>query len=246
MKLSSHLFFVFFLVFLAFSLPSSAQKQGAVLGDAPTWVVERKSGLGAYTSTIDFKDERKQLLMAGQSYGTNYGIYASIKMGKSSLGARYRTLERISFEVVNYKPIYFIGIDSVVVGSGPSKDGLVFKIYTRAMSQQTTLVLDRQALAHIHFEKGSYLHSQRQLNPMFPRLGKDGRAVFLEDGRVACDPDNGKAFDFEFFYKDGRHVVRKQDYDREGERAQGDGYKGEIALSLPGRRCRHSFNKVVF
>mgnify|MGYP000347877078 FL=1 len=182
--------------------------------------------------------------MAGQNYQTNYGIYASIAIGESSLGSNYKTLENISFEIVNYKPTYFIGIDSVVVASTKRKDGLTFKIYTRALSDKNMYELDKEALKNIHFEQGSYLHSERYLNPMFPEKDANGKVLFMEDGRIACQPDNGKAFDFEFFYRDGLHVVRKEDYDKEKENPQT--FMNEVASTMPGYRCRQSFNKIMF
>jgi hypothetical protein len=244
MKTSKKLTLAIYVSCLMGFVSLTAQRKGAVLGDTPKVIVKRIDGLGEYSSTIDLNDTRKQLLMAGQNYQTNYGIYAAITLGESSLGAEYKTLLEIDFEIVNYKPTYFIGIDSVVVAANPGKDGLTLKIYTRALSDKRTYSLGRDALKDIHFEKGAYLHSQRYLNPMFPQFDIDGKPIVMEDGRLACDPDNGMAFDFEFFYKDGRHVVRKQDYDKENETLQM--YKNEIALSLPGRRCWTSFNKIVF
>ena len=236
--------FVMSLSLLLFSLNSNAQdKQLGDLEDAPL-IVKKISGLEEYSSTIDLNDNRKQLLMAGQNYQTNYGIYASIEMGESSLGSNYKTLKNVAFEIVNYKPTYFIGIDSIVVADSKMKNGLTFKIYTRALSDQNTYELNEQALKNIHFEKGSYLHSERYLNPMFPNKDTNGKVVFMKDGRIAAQPDNGKAFDFEFFYKDGRHVVRKEDYDREKENPET--YMNEIASTLPGKRCNTSFNKVMF
>lgn len=207
-------------------------------------IVKKIGGMEEYSSTLDLNDNRKQLLMAGQNYQTNYGIYASIEIGESSLGSNYKTLKNVEFEIVNYKPTYFIGIDSIVVAGSKMRDGLTFKIYTRALSDANTYTLNQEELKNIHFEKGSYLHSERYLNPMFPEKDNNGIVVFMKDGRIACQPDNGKAFDFEFFYKDGRHIVRKEDYDKEKETPEM--YKNEIALSLPGRRCFHSYNKVMF
>lgn len=207
-------------------------------------IVKKMGGMEEYSSTIDLNDDRKQLLMAGQNYLTNYGIYASIEVGESSLGSNYKTLKNIEFEIVNYKPTYFIGIDSIVVAANRMNNGLTFKIYTRAQSDVTNYALDETAMKNVHFEQGSYLHSERYLNPMFPEKDAHGKVLLEADGRVACKPDNGKAFDFEFFYKDGRHVVRKEDYDREKESPQT--YLNEIASTLPGKRCWHSFNKVMF
>lgn len=235
---------VFLIVCTISSIVGTAQDRLPGLAEDATLIVKKMDGMEEYSSTIDLNDDRKQLLMSGQNYQTNYGIYAAIKIGESSLGPNYKTLKNVEFEIVNYKPTYFIGIDSIVVADAKMKDGLTFKIYTRALSDANTYTLNQEALKNIHFEKGSYLHSERYLNPMFPEKDSNGRIVFMKDGRVACQPDNGKAFDFEFFYKDGRHVVRKEDYDKEEETPQM--YKNEIALSLPGKRCFHSFNKVMF
>lgn len=227
---------------LIFSSLTFAQTPLGGIEDGEKVIVGKIGGLEEYSSTLDLNDDRKQLLMAGQNYQTNYGIYASIEIGESSLGSNYKTLKNIDFEIVNYKPTYFIGIDSIIVASTPKKDGLTFKIYTRAMSDQRTFTLGEDALKNIHFELGSYLHSERYLNPMFPEKDASGKVVFMEDGRVASQPDNGKVFDFEFFYKDGRHVVRKEDYDKEKTQE----YLDEIASTLPGRRCKQSFNKIIF
>jgi len=223
---------------------SNAQDKqlGAVDEDAKL-IVKKVDGLEEYSSTLDLNDSRKQLLMAGQNYQTNYGIYASIEIGESSLGTKYKTLKNVEFEIVNYKPTYFIGIDSIVVAANGMKSGLTFKIYTRALSEADTYTLNSEALKNIHFEQGSYLHSERYLNPMFPDKDAKGNIIFMEDCRIASQPDNGKAFDFEFFYKDGRHVVRKEDYDKEKPQQQ---YKNEFVSTLPGKRCFHSFNKVMF
>ncbi len=199
------------LFFLFVLFPMMFQAQDGPMGGG--LVVVKKimnDSKEAYSSTIDLNDDRKQLIMAGQNYQTNYGIYASIKMGNSSLGANYRTLESIAFEIVNYKPTYFIGLDSVVVSTTRNLDGLTFKIYTKAMSNNTGLTLKKAALANIHFEKGSYLHSERYLNPMFPQKDANGTVQFTADGEVVCVADNGLAFDFEFFYKDGDLVVRRE------------------------------------
>ncbi len=198
----------------------------------------------AYSSTIDLNDDRKQLIMAGQNYQTNYGIYAAIKMAPSSLGSNYRTLEQIEFEIVNYKPTYFIGLDSVVVSTTRALDGLTFKIYTKAMSNTTAITMNKAALKDIHFEEGSYLHSERYLNPMFPQKDANGQVQFMEDGEVVCMADNGLAFDFEFFYKDGDLVVRREPYDllQLGTKT----YLGEAPSGMPGKRCKQSFNKIVF
>ncbi|WP_396635402.1 hypothetical protein [Maribacter sp. R77961] len=198
----------------------------------------------AYSSTIDLNDSRLQLIMAGQNYQTNYGIYASIEVAESTMGSDYKTLKKVNFEIVNYKPTYFIGIDSIIVSATRALDGLTFKIYTRALSDKNTYSLNEDVLRNIHFEKDSYLHSERILNPMFPELDANGKPVLMRDGRMACKPDNGKAFDFEFFYKDAYLVVRKEDYDRRTEEAQL--YKNEEAFAMPGRRCKESYNKVVF
>jgi hypothetical protein len=218
------------------------KKEKAMKDDAPL-IVKKMGGMEEYSSTLDLNDDRKQLLMAGQNYQTNYGIYASIKIGESSLGSNYKTLKNVEFEIVNYKPTYFIGIDSVVVAATQRKDGLTFKIYTRALSDANSYTLNQEALKNIHFEQGSYLHSERYLNPMFPEKDSNGKVIFMKDGRVDSQPDNGKAFDFEFFYKDGRHIVRKEDYDKEKQEQQ---YKNEFVSTLPGKRCFHSFNKVMF
>lgn len=207
-------------------------------------VVKKIDGIKEYSSTIDLNDDRKQLLMAGQNYQTNYGIYASIEIGKSSLGTNYKTLKNIEFEIVNYKPTYFIGIDSIIVAANQMRNGLTFKIYTRALSDNNTYVLNEADLKSIHFENGSYLHSERYLNPMFPEKNAEGKVLFDSDGRVTCQPDNGKAFDFEFFYKDAYLVVKKENYDQKTEVDQL--YKNEEAFSMPGRRCKESFNKVMF
>lgn len=226
------------------SIFAMAQDRPSGVAEEAKLIVKKIGGMEEYSSTLDLNDNRKQLLMAGQNYQTNYGIYASIEIGASSLGSNYRTLKNVEFEIVNYKPTYFIGIDSIVVAGSKMKDGLTFKIYTRALSDANTYTLNQEELKNIHFEKGSYLHSERYLNPMFPEKDNNGNVVFMKDGRIASQPDNGKAFDFEFFYKDGRHIVRKEDYDKEKQTSQM--YKNEIALSLPGRRCKTSFNKVLF
>ncbi|RRQ49890.1 hypothetical protein DZC72_04710 [Maribacter algicola] len=212
--------------------------------DTAPLIVKRVVGMEDYSSTLDFNDNRKQLLMAGQNYQTNYGIYASIEIGESTLGQNYKTIKNIEFEIVNYKPTYFIGIDSVVVVADRNNSGATFKIYTRALSDKTNYILSENSLNNLHFEQGSYLHSERYLNPMFPIKDANGNIVYGKDGRIDCKPDNGKAFDFEFFYMDGRHVVRKEDYDKEQESELSA--TNEIAFSLPGRRCNTSFNKVVF
>lgn len=231
------------LLLLPFTFTLAQDKK---MGDAneATLIVKKMDGLEEYSSTLDLNDDRKQLLMAGQNYQTNYGIYASIKIGESSLGSNYKTLKNVDFEIVNYKPTYFIGIDSIVVAANRMKNGLTFKIYTRAQSDVASYSLNEAALKNIHFEQGSYLHSERYLNPMFPKKDASGKVLFDSDGRVSCEPDNGKAFDFEFFYQDGRHIVRKEDYDKEKEDPQT--YMNEVALQLPGKRCRESFNKVMF
>lgn len=225
--------------------PALMRAQDKKMGAAEeAMIVKKMEGLEEYSSTLDLNDDRKQLLMAGQNYQTNYGIYASITIGESSLGRNYKTLKNVDFEIVNYKPTYFIGIDSIVVATSRMKNGLTFKIYTRAQSDVSTYTLNEAALKNVHFEQGSYLHSERYLNPMFPKKDASGQVLFDSDGRVSCVPDNGKAFDFEFFYQDGRHIVRKEDYDKEKEDPQT--YMNEVALQLPGKRCRESFNKVVF
>lgn len=227
----------------ALTVKAQDRKLGAVDDTAPL-IVKKVGGLEEYSSTLDLNDDRKQLLMAGQNYQTNYGIYASIEIGESSLGSNYKTLKNVEFEIVNYKPTYFIGIDSIVVAQNKMKNGLTFKIYTRALSDRNTYTLNENALRNIHFEQGSYMYSERYLNPMFPKKDTSGNLLFDADGRISCNPDNGKAFDFEFFYKDGRHVVRKADYDKEKDNPQT--YMNEVASTLPGRRCFHSFNKVIF
>lgn len=226
----------------SFSFTLAQDKKMGAADDA--MIVKKMEGLEEYSSTLDLNDDRKQLLMAGQNYQTNYGIYASITIGESSLGSNYKTLKNVDFEIVNYKPTYFIGIDSIVVASNRMKNGLTFKIYTRAQSDVHTYTLNEAALKNIHFEQGSYLHSERYLNPMFPQKDANGNVLFDSDGRVSCEPDNGKAFDFEFFYKDGLHVVRKKDYDREEEKKQT--YMNEIVSTMPGYRCKQSFNKILF
>lgn len=228
--------------FIVIPILSSAQERNTGALDE-IMIVKKVGGLEEYSSTLDLNDNRKQLLMAGQNYHTNYGIYASIEIGESSLGANYKTLKNVAFEIVNYKPTYFIGIDSIIVAATKNKDGLTFKIYTRALSENRTFVLNKNALKNIHFENGSYLHSERYLNPMFPEKDANDKLLFDSDGRISCQPDNGKAFDFEFFYKDGRHVVRKEDYDKE---KTPETYMNEIASMLPGRRCKQSFNKIMF
>jgi len=182
--------------------------------------------------------------MAGQNYQTNYGIYAAIEVGESSMGPNYKTLKKVHFEIVNYKPTYFIGIDSIIVSTTRALEGLTFKIYTRALSDKNTYSLNANVLSNIHFEQGSYLHSQRILNPMFPEFDNNGKPILMTDGGVACKADNGKAFDFEFFYKDGRHVVKREDYEKEEVSSQT--YKDEMAFTMPGKRCWASFNKIVF
>lgn len=203
-------------------------------------VVVKADNPDVYSSTLDFDDARKQLIMAGQNYNTNYGIYASIKSAPSPKGKNYRTLEKVVFEIVNYKPTYFIGIDSVVIAENLMKNGIMFKIYTRGLSENKTFELNKNVLANVHFEKGSYLHSERTLNPLFVKLDSNGKPNMLEDGRVDCKPDNGQVFDFEFWYKDGNHVVRKQDYDKEQKN-----YEEEL-FSLPGHRCKESYNRIIF
>lgn len=234
---------LFMIITLSINLTHAQDVNRGPADDAPM-IVKKMDGFEEYSSTLDLNDDRKQLLMAGQNYQTNYGIYASITIGESTLGSTYKTLKNVDFEIVNYKPTYFIGIDSVVVAADRMQNGLTFKIYTRALSDNATYTLNEAALKNIHFEQGSYLHSERYLNPMFPQKDANGKVLFDSDGRVSCQPDNGKAFDFEFFYKDGRHVVRREDYDTENEDPQT--YMNEVALQLPGKRCNHSFNKIIF
>jgi len=237
--------FAILILFLFTCKMSVAQKKELPVGGEQRIILKKidNNPFQEYSSTIDFTDSRKQLVMAGQNYQTNYGIYAKIEMVNSVLGEEYRTLKNIDFEIVNYKPTYFIGIDSVVVSTTRALDGLTFIIYTRALSDKSTYNLGKNELKNIHFENGSYLHSERILNPMFPEINESGFPVLLNDGRIACKPDNGKAFDFEFFYKDGRLVVRKEDYDKEDLNKV---YNNEIASTLPGKRCSSSFNKIMF
>lgn len=237
--------FAILILFLFTCKMSVAQKKELPVGGEQRIILKKidNNPFQEYSSTIDLADSRKQLVMAGQNYQTNYGIYAKIEMVNSVLGEEYRTLKNIDFEIVNYKPTYFIGIDSVVVSTTRALDGLTFIIYTRALSDKSTYNLGKNELKNIHFENGSYLHSERILNPMFPEINESGFPVLLNDGQIACKPDNGKAFDFEFFYKDGRLVVRKEDYDKEDLNKV---YNNEIASTLPGKRCSSSFNKIMF
>ncbi len=225
---------------------SEAQNNESVMGKGQKVVISKikNDPVQEYSSTIDLTDNRKQLIMAGQNYQTNYGIYAKIDMAKSSMGEGYKTLKNVEFEIVNYKPTYFIGIDSIIVSTTKALDGLTFKIYTRALSDKTTFSLSENELKNIHFENGSYLHSGRILNPMFPKINESGFPVLLNDGRIACKPDNGKAFDFEFFYKDGQLVVSKENYDI--IKLSEETYLNEMPSGLPGFRCKQSFNKIVF
>tara|TARA_R110002051_G_scaffold64139_2_gene116781 strand:+ start:27257 stop:27997 length:741 start_codon:yes stop_codon:yes gene_type:complete len=227
------------------TLTVNAQSNESPMGGG-LMVVRKIDGnpMQEYSSTLDLNDNRKQLIMAGQNYQTNYGIYASIELGDSSLGADFKTFKSVEFEIVNYKPTYFIGIDSIVVAPNKMKDGLTFLIYTKAMSDKVSYSLNKEQLKNLHFEKGGYIHSQRILNPMFPKFDAAGKPILMNDGRLDALPDNGKAFDFEFFYKDGRHVVRKEDYDKEEVSTQV--YKDESVSMMPGRRCWSSFNKVIF
>lgn len=235
--------FLFAFSFALLPLCTLAQDRNTGALEEDMIIVKKVGGYEEYSSTLDLNDNRKQLLMAGQNYQTNYGIYASIEISASSLGSNYRTLEKVSFEIVNYKPTYFIGIDSIVVAATKNKQNLTFKVYTRALSDKNSFTLNKNALKNIHFEQGSYMHSERYLNPMFPKTNSVGNILYDTDGRISCQPDNGKAFDFEFFYKDGRHVVRKKDYDKE-EKPQT--YMNEVSLKMPGKRCNASFNKVIF
>lgn len=230
---------------LLFVLPFAAQAQTDTMGDG-LMVVRKIAGnpMQAYSSTLDLNDNRKQLIMAGQNYQTNYGIYASIEIGDSSLGEDYKTFKNVEFEIVNYKPTYFIGIDSVVVSTTKALDGLTFKIYTRALSDKTTYALNEDVLKNIHFEQGSYLHSERTLNPMFPEFDSSGNPKLMSDGSIACKSDDGKAFDFEFFYKDGQLVVPKENYDI--IKLSEETYLNEMPSGMPGYRCRQSFNKIIF
>lgn len=223
-----------------------AQKGTTPLGGGQKVVISRMVDnlKQEYSSTIDLNDKRKQLIMAGQNYQTNYGIYAKIEMAASDMGAEYRTLKNVEFEIMNYKPTYFIGIDSIVVSTPKSLKELTFKIYTRALSDKTTFTLKEDDVKHIHFEKGSYLHSERILNPMFPKFDAQGKPVLLSDGSVACTSDDGKAFDFEFFYKDGQFVMPRENYDIKIESEET--YLNEKPSTLPGIRCRQSFNKIMF
>lgn len=230
------------LVLSTVSLRAQDKKTGAV-DEAPI-IVKKVGGNEEYSSTLDLNDNRMQLLMAGQNYRTNYAIYAAVEMDKSSLKSEYKTLKSIKFEIVNYKPTYFIGIDSIIADTNKKTEDFTLKIYTRAMSKERTYLLTENDLKDIRFEKGSYLHSERYLNPMFPKKDANGNVQFDTDGRIVCEPDNGKAFDFEFFYKDGRHVVRKADYDKEKENPQT--YRNEEPLTLPGKRCWESYNKIMF
>lgn len=114
------------------------------LGQTPSSfsdVMVIRAGAGAgmdYSATLDFNDERKQLLMAGQNYNTNYGIYVSVKTGPSTLGDAYRTFEQMDFEIVNYKPTYLIGIDSVIIRGAAKKGEVAFTIFTRALPHSAT------------------------------------------------------------------------------------------------------------
>lgn len=207
-------------------------------------VVAKGTSPDLYSSSIELNDDRNQLIMAGQNYQTNYGIYARIKAAPSNKGKNYRLLENISFEIVNYKPTYFMGIDSIVVARATNGKQFMLKIFTKAMSENNTYDLTKEDLKGLHMENGSYLHSERTLNPMFPKKDNSGNVLFDTDGRVSCDSNNGKVFDFEFFYVDGKHEVRKADYDKEKENKQT--YLNEVFSTLPAGRCRNSFNKVIF
>lgn len=234
-------------LFLFFMTPHflEAQAKKDPVGDG-LMVVRKIVGnpMEDYSSTVDLNDDRKQLIMAGQNYQTNYGIYASIEIGDSSLGADFKTFKSMEFEIVNYKPTYFIGIDSVVVSTTKALDGLTFKIYTRALSDKSTYTLNEDVLKNIHFEQGSYLHSERTLNPMFPEFDSRGNPKLMSDGSIACKSDDGKAFDFEFFYKDGQLVVPKENYDI--IKLSEEMYLNEMPSGMPGYRCRQSFNKIIF
>lgn len=228
-----------------FLTPLFLMAQTDPMGDG-LMVVRKIAGnpMQAYSSTLDLNDDRKQLIMAGQNYQTNYGIYASIEIGDSSLGAEFKTFKSVEFEIVNYKPTYFIGIDSVVVSTTKALDGLTFKIYTRGLSDKRTYALNEDVLKNIHFEQGSYLHSERTLNPMFPEFDSSGNPKLMSDGSIACKSDDGKAFDFEFFYKDGQLVVPKENYDI--IKLSEEMYLNEMPSGMPGYRCRQSFNKIIF
>jgi len=233
-------------VFISNPLQLQAQRKNiSTVGNQKVVISKRVNDpVQPYSSTIDLNDNHMQLIMAGQNYQTNYGIYAKIAMVESNMGPEYKTLEKIEFELVNYKPTYFIGIDSVNIVTTKALDGITLNIYTRALSDMNTYTLESECLKNIHFEKGSYLHSQRILNPMFPEFDVDGRPILMSDGRVTCKADNGKAFDFEFFYKDGSHVVRKEAYDLEVVNTQR--YKNESISALPSKRCWTSYNKIIF
>lgn len=79
---------------------------------------------------------------------------------------------------------------------------------------------------------------------MFPVRLADGRPKLDEKKNIVYSPDNGKAFDFEFYYRDGDLVLKRPNYD--GETLGVKEYQGEIPLGMPGRRCKTSINKVIF
>lgn len=238
--------FAILILFLFTCKMSVAQKKELPVGGEQRIILKKidNNPFQEYSSTIDLTDSRKQLVMAGQNYQTNYGIYAKIEMINSVLGEEYRTLKNIDFEIVNYKPTFFIGIDSVVVSTTRALDKLTFKIYTRGLSNKSTFSLSENELENIHFEEGSYLHSERILNPMFPEFDSKGNPILRADGSVKSKSDNGEAFDFEFFYKDGQLVVPKENYDR--LQFSKETYLNEKPSSMPGYRCKQSFNKIVF
>jgi hypothetical protein len=232
--------------FYAMPMFLQAQKESIPLGAGQKVVINKieNGDMQNYSSTIVLNDIRKQLIMAGQNYQTNYGIYATIEIGKSSMGENYKTLKSIEFEIVNYKPTYFIGIDSIIAHTTKDLKGFTLKIYTRAMSDKNTNSLDKEIIKNIHFEKDSYLHCERILNPMFPNLNAKGNPILMSDGSVSCAPDDGKAFDFEFFYKDGQFVMPRKNYDN--LKLSDETYLNESASGMPGFRCKQSFNKISF
>ncbi len=214
-----------------------------------------------YLVSVDlgYKDPKgrraRHFVYGSQVYDTMFGIFATFD-GKESDDAF--TLEKISFELINFRGIINIGFakeDEVIYGKVPKqfeklanaemKNNVFFFLQGLSLDRQKTLTLDKP----IEVAKGQRfpLTLNRALYPLPETNGgePDGKTIVAK-GRTP----NDRFFDSEFYYRNG--VDYYDQVLRPGlffpRKATTNGAKAEIEpgpLDMPSLRC-HTGNVNLY
>ena len=151
-----------------------------------------------YSTTLDLTPEapeRNQFIYASQLYGTFFAVYAIFHTTKVKDDSNKIKIDKIIFNILNYKGPIDLGITSV---NYDFKEEM-FYLHVKALTRPETQHECDFGVKGLEVAKGEYLRFYRELDKMTPDRG---------------DEDKWHVFDSEFYIRDGVQKIPKIRFDQ--------------------------------